>query len=206
VGVYARPDGVQLRIAAKAATAEEARRLIEPVEEEARRILGPAVWGADDDTLAGAVGEILKGQRLTLATMESCTGGLLASTITDVPGSSDYFKGGLVSYASEMKIAWGVDAEVVAEHGVVSAECAQEMARAVRERLSADIGIGITGVAGPDTQEDKPVGTVHVAIDGAPVEPRVVSYVLPQGREAVKRRAVTTVLAILRRALLERQP
>ncbi len=206
VGVYARPDGVQLRIAAKAATAEEARRLIEPVEEEARRILGPAIWGADDDTLAGAVGEILKGQRLTLATMESCTGGLLASTITDVPGSSDYFKGGLVSYASEMKIAWGVGAEVVAEHGVVSAECAQEMARAVRERLSADIGIGITGVAGPDTQEDKPVGTVHVAIDGAPVEPRVVSYVLPQGREAVKRRAVTTVLAILRRALLERQP
>jgi nicotinamide-nucleotide amidase len=203
VGVYARADGVHLRIAAKAATAEKARGLIRPVEEEARRILGPAVWGADDDTLAGAIGEILKEQRLTLATMESCTGGLLASTITDVPGSSNYFRGGLVSYATEVKLAWGVDADVIARHGVISAECAQEMARAARERLSADIGIGITGVAGPDPQEEKPVGTVHVAVDLGGGRSRVVSYTLPQGREAVKRRAVTTALAILRRLLME---
>ena len=206
VGVYARADGIHLRIAAKAATEEEARRLIRPVEEEARRILGPAVWGADDDTLAGAVGDMLRERGLTLATMESCTGGLLASTITDVPGSSDYFKGGLVAYATEMKVAWGVDPEVIAEHGAISAACAREMARAARERLSADIGIGVTGVAGPDPQEDKPVGTIHIAIDDGRGKPQAISYTFAQGREAVKRRAVTSALALLRRSLLDRQP
>ncbi len=203
IGVYSRADGIQLRIAAKAASVEEARRLIEPVEEEARRILGRAVWGADDDTLEAAVGAMLRERGLTLATMESCTGGLLASTITDVPGSSDYYKGGLVSYATEMKVAWGVDRQVIAEHGVISAECAQAMARAVRERLGADVGIGVTGVAGPDPQEDKPVGTVHIAVALGEKPPRTTSYAMPQGREAVKRRAVTTALALLRRELLE---
>jgi nicotinamide-nucleotide amidase len=201
IGVYSRADGIHLRIAAKAANTEEARRLIEPVEEEARRILGRAVWGADDDTLERAVGAMLRERDLTLSTMESCTGGLLASTITDVPGSSDYYKGGLVSYATEMKIAWGVDREVIAEHGVISAECAEAMARAARERLGADVGIGVTGVAGPDPQEDKPVGTVHITVAVGEKPPRTVSYVFPQGREAVKRRAVTTALALLRREL-----
>jgi PncC family amidohydrolase len=120
-----------------------------------------------------------------------------------MPGSSDYYKGGLVSYATEMKIAWGVDREVIAEHGVISAECAQAMARVARERLGADVGIGVTGVAGPDRQEDKPVGTVHVAADLGEGLRRTVSYVFPQGREAVKRRAVTTALALLRRMLLD---
>jgi len=206
VGVYARPDGVHLRIAAKAATSEEATRLIQPLEAEARRILGRAVWGADDDTLEGAVGQMLRERALTLATMESCTGGLLASTITDVPGSSDYFRGGLVSYATEMKLAWGVDADVIARHGVISAECAREMARVARERLQAGIGIGVTGVAGPDPQEDKPPGTIHIALDAAFTVPQTVSYTFAQGREAVKRRAVTTALSLLRRALLESQP
>ncbi len=202
MGVYARADGIQLRIAAKAATTEEARRLIEPVEEEARRILGSAVWGADDDTLAGAVGAMLRERGLTLATMESCTGGLLASTITDAPGSSVYFKGGLVSYATEMKIAWGVNPQVIAEQGVISEACARAMASAARDRLAADVGIGVTGVAGPDPQEDKPVGTIHVALDDGR-SPQAVSYLFAQGREAVKRRAVTTALSLLRRALLD---
>lgn len=105
IGVYAKADGVQLRITAKAATADEARRLIDPVEEEARHILGQAIWGADDDTLEGAVGALLKERGLTLATMESCTGGLLASTITDAAGSSAYYQGGFVSYTAEMKVA-----------------------------------------------------------------------------------------------------
>ena len=206
LGVYARADGVQLRIAAKAATSDEARRLIEPVEEEARRILGGAVWGVDDDTLAGAVGAMLRQRGLSLATMESCTGGLLASTITDAPGSSHYYKGGLVPYETEMKVAWGVDPKVIAEHGVISAQCARAMARAARERLAADIGIGVTGVAGPDQQEDKPPGTIHIALDSGGRTPQAVSYVFAQGREAVKRRAVTTALSLLRRALLDQPP
>jgi nicotinamide-nucleotide amidase len=201
IGVYAKADGVHLRITAKAATPGEARRLIAPVEEEARSILGQAVWGADDDTLEGAVGALLKEQGLTLATMESCTGGLLASTITDVAGSSSYFKGGFVSYTAEMKIALGVDAALIARHGVVSAEVAQDMARACRGRLSADIGVGITGVAGPDPLEGKPPGTIHIGLDDG-VAPKAISYTFAQGRAAIKRRAVTTALALLRRALL----
>jgi nicotinamide-nucleotide amidase len=161
IGVYARADGIQLRIAAKAASVEEGRRLIEPVEAEARRILGSAVWGADNDTLAGAVGLMLRERGLTLATMESCTGGLLGSTITDVPGSSDYFRGGLVSYSTQMKIARGVERQIVDEHGVISSECAQAMARAARQRLAADIGIGVTGVAGP-TSRGQAGRTIHV--------------------------------------------
>lgn len=203
IGVYARADGVQLRIAAKAATPEEARGLIQPVEAEMRSLLGDIVWGADADTMESAVGALLRERGLTLATMESCTGGLLANTITNVDGSSAYFRGGLVAYSAEMKVDWGVDPAVVEEHGVISAECARDMARAARERLGADVGIGITGVAGPDALEEKPPGTVHIGLDAEFAEPRNISYQFAQGREAVKRRAVTTTLALLRRLLME---
>jgi nicotinamide-nucleotide amidase len=203
VSVYSRADGIQVRIAAKAADRHAADALIAPVEAEARRALGDAVWGADSDTLESVVGDMLRERGLSLATMESCTGGLLASTITDVPGSSDYFKGGLVSYATETKLAWGVSREVVETYGVISVECAREMARVARERLSADLGVGVTGVAGPDEEEGKPVGTVHIALDDSSGDARVVSYQFAQSREMVKRRAVTTALSLLRRVLLD---
>ncbi len=201
VGVYAKPDGVHLRLTAKAPNQNAARDLIQPMEEELRRLLGDAVWGADDDTLEAAVGAILKQGGLTLATMESCTGGLLASTITDVPGSSDYFKGGYVAYSAQMKISLGVSAELIEKHGAVSDEVAAEMARAARDRAGADIGVAVTGVAGPDELEGKPQGRMHVAVD-AGVGPQSISYTYYQGRAATKRRAVTTALALLRRALL----
>jgi len=203
VSVYSRADGIQVRIAAKAADRHAAEALIAPVEAEAHRALGDAVWGADADTLESVVGRLLRERGFSLATVESCTGGLLASTITDVPGSSDYFKGGLVSYATEMKLAWGVSREVVETYGVISAECAREMARVARERLSADVGIGVTGVAGPDEQEGKPAGTVHIALDDGSGDARVVSYQFAQSREMVKRRAVTTALSLLRRTLVQ---
>jgi PncC family amidohydrolase len=119
---------------------------------------------------------------VTLATMESCTGGLLASTITDVPGSSEYFAGGFVSYQTEMKIELGVDASIIEEFGVISAECAREMARVARETREASVGVGITGVAGPDEQEGKPAGTLHIAIDSIWALPQTMSYVFAQGR------------------------
>jgi nicotinamide-nucleotide amidase len=203
IGVYARADGVHLRLAAKAPTQDEARALIEPVEQEVRVLLGEIIWGADDDTMETAVARMLTDLALTVATMESCTGGLLASTLTDVPGSSAYFRGGLVSYATEMKLEWGVDPAIIDEHGVISAECARDMARAVRERVQADVGIGITGVAGPDPQEDKPPGTVHIGLDAGFSSPQGISYQFAQGRQAVKRRAVTTAIALLRRTLLD---
>ncbi|MEE9285432.1 MAG: competence/damage-inducible protein A [Dehalococcoidia bacterium] len=201
VGVYAKVDGVHLRLTAKAGTMETARALIEPLEAEARRILGDAVWGADDDTLEGVVGRMLKERGLTLATMESCTGGLLASTVTDVAGSSDYFRGGYVAYTARMKMALGVSAELIERYGVVSPEVAADMARAARQNAAADYGIGVTGVAGPDELEGKAPGTVHVAVhDGR--SPQTMSSRLYAGRLATKRRAVTTALLLLRRALL----
>ncbi len=206
IGIYARADGVQLRLAAKAADEMRAWELIRPVEEEARAILGPAIWGADDDTFESVVGNLMKQHGVSLATMESCTGGLLANTITDVPGSATYFRGGYVAYQTEHKIALGVDPAVIEQHGVISQECAREMARAARERLEASVGVGITGVAGPDEQEDKPAGTVHIAIDAIWAAPQAMSYVFPQGRAAVKRRAVTTALVLLRQALLAYRP
>ncbi len=203
IGVYAKPDGVHLRLTAKAETDEAARALIEPLEEEARRILGDAVWGADGDTLEGAVGRMLSERGLTLATMESCSGGLLASTITDVPGSSAYFLGGYVAYTAAMKIALGVSAELVERHGVISGEVAADMARAAREAAGADYGAGVTGVAGPDELEGKPPGTMHIAVhDGR--APQMLSYTFYQGRAATKRRAVTTALALLRRVVMGR--
>ena len=148
VGVYAKIDGVHLRLTAKAKSAEAARELIEPVEAEVRRILGEAVWGVNGDTLEATVGHMLRERGLTLATMESCSGGLLASTITDVPGSSAYFKGGYVAYTPEMKIALGVSAGVVEAHGTVSDECAADMARAAREAANADVGLAVMVVNG----------------------------------------------------------
>ena len=206
IGIYARADGVQLRIAAKARDESDAWRLIRPIEEEARAILGPSIWGADDDTFESVVGDLMKEHGVTIATMESCTGGLLASTLTDVPGSSEYFKGGYVAYQTDLKIALGVDASVIEEYGVISQECAREMARAARERLEASIGVGITGVAGPDEQEGKPAGTIHVAVDAIWAAPQAASYTYAQGRDAVKRRAVTTALVMLRQSLLGYRP
>ncbi len=203
IGVYAKPDGVHLRLAAKADNAQAARALIQPVEEEARRILGSIIWGADDDSLEGVIGRLLDDRGLTLATMESATGGLLASTITDVPGSSAYFKGGYVAYTARMKMGLGVSAELIERHGVVSSEVACDMARAARDDAGADYGVGVTGVAGPDELEGKPPGTMHIAVhDGHVAEP--LSYTFYQGRPATKRRAVTTALFLLRRSLMAR--
>lgn len=201
IGVYAKADGIHLRITAKAPSRAAAEALIEPVQDEVEQILGAIVWGHDDDTFEIAVGRLLRERGLTLATMESATGGLLASTLTDAPGSSAYLIGGMVAYATEQKIAWGVPRAVIEEHGVISAECARAMAAAARAQVGAAIGVGITGVAGPDPQDGQPVGTMHIAVaDGR--AGGALSYTFAQGREAIKRRAVTSALQLLRRSLL----
>ena len=203
IGIYARADGVSARIAAKAKTREEAWALIRPVEEEARRILGPAVWGQDDDSLASGVGRMLRDQRLTLGTVESASGGAIASAITDVEGASDYFKGALVTYATELKIANGVPAEVIERHGVISRETAEAMAVAARERLGVDIALSVTGIAGSEPIEGQPGGTMHLALAHADgVEYSTFRYF--QGREQSKRRIVLQSLTMLRKHLMDR--
>jgi nicotinamide-nucleotide amidase len=201
IGTYARADGVHLRIDAKAFTREEALAKIRPVEEEMERIFGTAIWGRDEDTMEGYIADQMIERRTTLAIMESCTGGLMANTLTDVPGASGYFLGGFVTYSTQQKIDLGVSAELIQDFGVVSQEVAKAMAEGARARTGADYGIGITGVAGPDPEEDIPPGTVHVAVSG-PEGSFALSMTMNQGRQAVKRRAVTTALLLLRRALL----
>jgi nicotinamide-nucleotide amidase len=194
---------VHVRLGAKAPTPDEARALIAPVEAEIRKILAPHVWGADDDTFESVVGGMLVERGLTLAAMESCTGGLLSDTITNVPGSSRYFKGGIVSYMTEVKEMMGVDPSIIGEHGVVSAQTAAAMAAAVRERLQSDIGVGITGVAGPEPQDGVPVGQVYIAINGGGKLPsQALAFQFAQSRTAIKRRAVTQTIMLLRRALV----
>ena len=203
IGIYARADGVSARIAAKARTREEAWALIRPVEEQARRILGHAIWGIDDDSLASGVGRMLRDQGLTLGLMESASGGAIADAITDIEGASDYFKGSLVTYWTEVKVAMGVPAEVPARHGVISRETAEAMATAARERLGTDLGLAVTGIAGAEPIEGQPSGTMHLALfDGTRMEYTTFRYF--QGREQSKRRIVLQALTMLRRYLMER--
>ena len=201
VGVYHKADGVHVRLASKAMNEDVARERIEPVERQIRSMLGDAIWGADADTFQEAVGGLLKERGLTIAVMESCTGGLLASTITDVPGASTYFSGGLVSYTAAAKIQYGVDASLIDEHGVVSNETAAAMAGAVRRQFGADIGVGITGVAGPEPHGGQPVGAVCLGIE-TQRESYATGYTFAQTRAAIKARAVTSALTLIRRAAL----
>lgn len=201
IGIYAKADGVQIRLTAKAPAEAQAREMLASLEAQVRHILGDVVWGIDEDTLAGVVGALLKERGLTLAVIESCTGGLLSNTITNVAGSSAYFKGGVVAYDPAVKVALGVEARLIEEHGVVSEEVAVAMARAIRERLDADFGLSTTGVAGPDSLEGKPVGTIYIALADAEGV-RVAHRVFGQRRLEVKRWAMLYSLMMLREALL----
>jgi len=198
LATYAKSDAIDVRITAKAETREIAEREVAEMENRAREVLRHHVFGIDKDTLQSVIGKYLTGRRQTLAVMESLTGGLLASTLTDVADSSNYFIGSLVAYGNELKVQLGVPREIVEHYGVISEQTARAMAHAARERLGADYGLGITGVAGPDRQEDKPVGTVHIAIEGPD---GVVTGVGPgwrASRDDNKRLAVLAALNLLR--------
>ena len=163
---YAKTGEVELRITAKADTEEEADALIAPVEEEVRSLLGDLIYGADVDSLEQVVLGLLKEKGLTLGTAESCTGGLIAKRVTDLPGSSAVLKGGIVSYTNEVKTnVLGVPAELLEEKGPVCAEVAEAMANGARRVLGCDLAVSATGVAGPDSDErGNPVGLVYVAL------------------------------------------
>ena len=201
VATYAKRDAVDVRITAKAPTTDEARAMVEGIEATVRATLGQHIFGIDDETPQSVALDMLMALGLTLATMESCTGGLLSSLITDIPGSSNAFRGGLISYATELKEAWGVPAEVIAAHGVVSIETARAMASAVRQQTGAGVGLSVTGVAGPDEQEGKPVGTIHIAV-ASPEGMRDTSQRFRGPRGEIKLRAAYTALNLLRLHLL----
>ncbi len=192
LGVYAKADGIQLRLTAKAENQKQAEKMIAEGEVSIRAVLGEYIWGTDNDTLETVAGHLLIEKGLSLAVVEDYSGGWLTASITDIPESPSFFKGGLVAYSNEAKVAFGINAEVISQYGAVSPEVAQAMAEAVRALLRADIGIGITGI---EETQARPTGRVYIGIaDGK--SSRAISR--PRG----KRRVTATALLELRKSLI----
>jgi nicotinamide-nucleotide amidase len=205
LGIYAHPAQVDLRITAKASSPSAAKRLIAGVEAKIRRRLGPLIFGTDEEALEGAVGKLLKVKKLTLGLAESCTGGLLGHRITEVPGSSDYFLGGVVTYANELKkSSLGVPEEFLKRFGAVSPQVARAMAQGVRRFTGSDLGLAITGIAGPaGGNRKKPVGLVYIALSISKGT-KVFRYLFSGDRSTIKFKASQAALDLLRCALLSR--
>lgn len=201
LGTYAKIDGIYLRITAKADTEGKAKELIVQRENDLRAILNDYIWGVDSDTLESITGALLTAKGLSLATMESYTGGFLANVITNVPGSSEYFKGGLVAYADDSRAAFGLSKQLLSRHGTISKQTAEAMATIAREKLGASIGIGLTGVMGPEEVEGQPIGTIFIGLNDGK-HSRSVSKNYPGNRLQVKQRAVTSALFELRKILI----
>jgi nicotinamide-nucleotide amidase len=166
VAPYAGKGEVRLRISCPASSEVIAQEIIDPVAAEIKAIAGLDYFGEDEDTIASVVGSLLRQRGETVAVAESCTGGGLGALLTDQPGSSDYFWGGVIAYDNQVKIKLlGVDPEIIEYCGAVSEATAEAMALGVKEKLGTTWGIGITGIAGPGGgTEQKPVGTVYVGL------------------------------------------
>ena len=202
LGIYSKADGIHLRIIARARDSESARALIVPVEQAIHDRMGEYIWGYDDETPEQAAGKSLLEKGLSLAVMEMCTGGALTNSITDVPDSISYFKGGTVAYDGAALRANGVPAEVMEKHGVVSQQTANAMAETIRRNLDADLGIGVAGVTGPGDLEGKPLGLAYISVtDGE--QTREMEMRLPPRRVTVKRRVPNQALIELRRLVEE---
>lgn len=205
IAPYAKTSECFVRITAKADTAEEAEALCAPVVDEVVETLGEYVYGVDVDSLEEVVGKLLVQKGLTLAVAESCTGGLLSKRLTDIPGSSAYYPGGVCSYCNEVKKnVLGVDGALLEANGAVDPQVAEQMARGVARVIGADIGVGITGVAGPDGgTPEKPVGLVYISVVcGDRVETRTMRSSL--GRDRVRMQAASTALDLVRRIALQK--
>jgi nicotinamide-nucleotide amidase len=186
----------------------DAQDVYDAFEQVIRERHADTLFSTDGSTVDQQVAALLRGEGggvapRTLATAESCTGGLLAGRLTELPGSSDYFLGGLVVYSNAAKVSQAhVPAELIERHGAVSEEVALALAEGARERLGADAGVGVTGIAGPGGgTEQKPVGLVWLSVSVAGGEPLTRSISLPGGRADIRDRASTVAMHLLRRAL-----
>ncbi|MGB5901139.1 MAG: competence/damage-inducible protein A [Geitlerinemataceae cyanobacterium] len=207
VAPYANLGEVKLRVSARANSVAEAEALIAPVEQQLREIGGNYCFGCDDDTLATAVGRLLLASGETLGVAESCTGGGLGRMLTEVPGSSRYFWGGVIAYDNRIKMSLlDVTAEDLDAQGAVSHPVAQQMAVGVRNQLGTNWGVSITGIAGPDGgTETKPVGLVYIGLaspDGS-VTSSEYRFGETRGREWIRHVCACSALDLLRNALLQ---
>ncbi|MBW3557615.1 MAG: nicotinamide-nucleotide amidohydrolase family protein, partial [Actinobacteria bacterium] len=192
-------EGIKVRITVKSPDAGSARELLVAEEAQVRAILGDLIFGADHETMESAVGHLLRAKGWTLGVAESLTGGLVGSRLSNVVGSSEWFRGSVVSYASDVKF----DLLGVPEGPVVSEEAAAAMALGARKVLGADVGIAVTGVAGPAEQDGQPPGTVFCGV-ALPGDDQGTSRLLklPGDRERVRQFAAISLLDLLRKQLL----
>lgn len=191
-------EGIKVRVTVKAADEASATAVLDAEEAKLRALLGDVVFGLDDESMEHAVARLLVQSGLTLGIAESVTGGLVASRLVGVPGASDWFRGAVVSYVAEVKR----DLLGLPEGPVVTEAAARAMAEGARRSLGADVGLGITGVAGPASEEGLPVGTVWCALAGPGAAVEAARFQLPGDRERVRGFAAISALDMLRRRLL----
>lgn len=198
IATYAKNDGIHVRITAKAADLETAMALLAPMEAEARRILGDHIYGVDDETVESIAGRVLRERGLTLGVVEGVTGGLVASGLADVADAPSFFRGGLVVTSNARLAAWGDEG---VPEGEVSAEVAKAMARAARSAFGADVGLGVSGVGGPESVGGQRPGTLHIAVDdrGESVVESGIGF--GNTRAQIKGRAALAAADLLRRYL-----
>ncbi len=195
---------IEIHLTAQAASLTEAARLLDELSDKICEKLGDAVFARNGELMEEVVAQLLKDQKKTVATAESCTGGLIAQRLTELAGSSEYFMEGIVSYSNEAKMhSLNVPKEMLDQYGAVSSQVAEAMATGARERAKTDFAISITGVAGPGGgSEKKPVGLVYFAIaDENGVEHR--KYIFPGDRYLIRWRSSQAALDLLRRKLLQ---
>jgi len=197
---------IELHLTAQARSFDAAEAALDAATLELQAVLGPSIYSTDGRSLEAVVGDLLRQRKFTIAVAESCTGGLLASRLTDVPGSSDYVERGVVCYSNRAKTELaGVPEPLIAEHGAVSEQVARAMAEGIRTRAGTNIGVGITGIAGPGGgSAEKPVGTVAVAVL-VDDEARVRTFQFIGGREMVKFQAAQAALNMTRLAVMKIQ-
>jgi nicotinamide-nucleotide amidase len=200
--ILAANGDLQVHLRARCATEAEAEALLAEVVPPIRSLLGEKLYSLNGDPLEVVVGELLRQRNATLAVAESCTGGMLGARITAIPGSSQYFAGGFITYSNDMKRTMlGVPAETLECFGAVSAETAEAMAAGARERTGATYAVSITGVAGPDGgSEEKPVGLVYLGIAG-PEGTAVAHRRFIGDRERIRVFTTQAALDLLRRRL-----
>jgi nicotinamide-nucleotide amidase len=205
VAPYAGTGECKLRVTAKAATQEEAQSLARPIVDEIISASGRFFYGTNSDTLEIVVGKLLAERGLTITVAESCTGGLISQRLTEIPGSSAYIKANVVAYANETKEKLlSVPHSVLLEHGAVSSECAKAMAEGARKVADADLGLSVTGIAGPDGgTADKPVGLVYVGLaDKDDTIVRKLSFPSQLARKEIRFRSASEALNMVRLYLL----
>lgn len=195
IALLARSGEIHLRLTANGETLEAAQQLINNLESILRQRINDNIFAVDTETLETVLGRMLTAHKMTLATAESCTGGMISSRLTSVPGSSEYFLGALVAYSNEVKAAvLGVSSNTLAEYGAVSEQTAIAMAEQARQLFATDLAISVTGIAGPaGATVDKPTGLVYIAVAGKNGTVCSANHYVGQ-REGVRQRAVSTAL------------